>query len=97
VQLPCGDGRRRDIPADHGSDGPDVPQAIHPLEDRRVAEPVVRPVVRGEPHEGEPESLVVPTRVTPETSRTDRDVGVFPERPLLRGGAWRPDRLRARD
>ena len=84
MQFPRGEERRRDVAPTVKQNSGNVLQTIHLLKDGRIAEPAVRPVVRGQPDEGVPKALVLPACIALEASRTDGDVGVLPERPLLR-------------
>lgn len=87
VQSPGGESRAGD-----GAPAVDEPavnagETIEAIEDRRVAEPVVGPVVRDEAEEPLAERAVPPARVSPEPAGADGYLGVLAQGPLARGSA----------
>ena len=85
--------RTRDITAPVDECCWDLLQPIHAVEDERIEEAIVGPVMGGEPGEGEAVVVVVPARIAAEGAGADRDVGVLPQCPLAGsgvadGGIW---------
>jgi uncharacterized caspase-like protein len=80
--MPRSDSWSRDVFSAVDQDARNISQTVGTIEQGWIAEPVVRPVVRGQPHEGQPEPVVVPSRIAPHAIGTDRDVDVLPQRPI---------------